>query len=366
MQARGAPGQLLAGGRGGAVADEQDHGRGGRRGLTLAPLLRGRLLVGPRAGGVGGSGHRNNLSSALVDAVRRAAVVPGGMGQDRPAWPRPRQRRPPAGPGRAGGRGHRVPGLPAAGGLAGGGGGHAAGRVPRRGVLGAAGAGVRRPRRPGVPGRAGARGPRGQPHGPDVHRRPLGRLPVRRAAPHRFRQPADLDPPGDGLALAGAWITAPVRCAPPANKPTPAERDTCRPWMERELALLPGITAFVPLGQFAYQVLCGVLGVRPRPPFGHGAEVAAARRPRDRLQLSREPAEHLHRDADPGHVRRGAHRAACWPDWPRPPEHVVSGTDRARLRGGKAPRPACPITSASTSARPTPLPPSSAAARSRR
>jgi len=40
------------------------------------------------------------------------------------------------------------------------------------------------------------------------------------------------------------------------------------------LALLPGITAFVPLGQFAYQVLCGVLGVRPRPPFGHGAEVA--------------------------------------------------------------------------------------------
>jgi uracil-DNA glycosylase len=78
---------------------------------------------------------------------------------------------------------------------------------------------------------------------------------------------------GDGLALDGAWITAPVRCAPPANKPTPAERDRCRPWLERELALLPGITVFVPLGQFAYQVLCGLLGVRPRPPFGHGAEV---------------------------------------------------------------------------------------------
>jgi uracil-DNA glycosylase family 4 len=79
---------------------------------------------------------------------------------------------------------------------------------------------------------------------------------------------------GDGLALRGLWITAPVRCAPPANKPTPDERDRCRPWMERELALLPDLRVFVPLGQFGYQVLCGVLGVAPRPAFGHGAEVA--------------------------------------------------------------------------------------------
>lgn len=79
---------------------------------------------------------------------------------------------------------------------------------------------------------------------------------------------------GDGLALAGAWITAPVRCAPPANKPTPEERDRCRPFLERELALLADLRVFVPLGQFGYQVLCGVLGVRPRPPFGHGVEVA--------------------------------------------------------------------------------------------
>jgi uracil-DNA glycosylase len=78
----------------------------------------------------------------------------------------------------------------------------------------------------------------------------------------------------DGLVLSGAWITAPVRCAPPANKPTPAERDRCRPFLERELALLDGLRVFVPLGQFGYQVLCGVLGVAPRPPFGHGAEVA--------------------------------------------------------------------------------------------
>jgi uracil-DNA glycosylase len=77
----------------------------------------------------------------------------------------------------------------------------------------------------------------------------------------------------DGLVLTGAWITAPVRCAPPANKPTPAERDRCRPFLERELALLHDVRVFVALGQFGYQVLCGVLGVAPRPPFGHGAEV---------------------------------------------------------------------------------------------
>jgi uracil-DNA glycosylase family 4 len=78
----------------------------------------------------------------------------------------------------------------------------------------------------------------------------------------------------DGLALRGAWITAPVRCAPPGNKPTPAERDRCRPFLERELALLTELRVFVPLGQFGYQVLCRVLGVSPRPRFGHGVEVA--------------------------------------------------------------------------------------------
>jgi uracil-DNA glycosylase len=86
-------------------------------------------------------------------------------------------------------------------------------------------------------------------------------------------QPTSVDR-GDGLALSGAWITAPVRCAPPANQPTPAERDRCRPFLDRELALLPGLRVFVPLGQFGYQVVCGLLGVRPRPRFGHGVEVA--------------------------------------------------------------------------------------------
>ena len=77
----------------------------------------------------------------------------------------------------------------------------------------------------------------------------------------------------DGLRLTGAWITAPVRCVPPANKPTIDERDTCRPFLEREIeALEPRV--LVPLGGFAYQGLCSILGVRPRPPFGHGVEVA--------------------------------------------------------------------------------------------
>jgi uracil-DNA glycosylase family 4 len=78
----------------------------------------------------------------------------------------------------------------------------------------------------------------------------------------------------DGLVLSGAWITAPVRCAPPANKPTPAERDTCRPFLERELALLTNARVFLVLGQFGYQAMAAHLGVRPRPKFGHGLEVS--------------------------------------------------------------------------------------------
>jgi uracil-DNA glycosylase len=77
----------------------------------------------------------------------------------------------------------------------------------------------------------------------------------------------------DGLRLRGAWITAPVRCAPPANKPTPDERDRCRPFLERELALLPDLRVYLPLGQFGYQALCRVLGLRRAPRFGHGVEL---------------------------------------------------------------------------------------------
>jgi uracil-DNA glycosylase family 4 len=79
---------------------------------------------------------------------------------------------------------------------------------------------------------------------------------------------------GDGLALRGAWITAAVRCAPPANKPTVAERDTCLPYLRRELALLGTVRVIVVLGAFAHQVVTTELGLRPRPRFAHLAEAA--------------------------------------------------------------------------------------------
>ena len=76
----------------------------------------------------------------------------------------------------------------------------------------------------------------------------------------------------DGLVLTGAWITAPVKCAPPANKPQPAERDACMPFMRRELEALAELRVVVVLGGFAHQVVWRELGSGPRPRFGHGAE----------------------------------------------------------------------------------------------
>jgi uracil-DNA glycosylase family 4 len=77
----------------------------------------------------------------------------------------------------------------------------------------------------------------------------------------------------DGLELAGAWVTAAVKCAPPANKPLPQERDACAPFLEREFAALTNVCVVVCLGQFGYQAACSHFGVRPRPKFGHGVEV---------------------------------------------------------------------------------------------
>jgi uracil-DNA glycosylase family 4 len=79
----------------------------------------------------------------------------------------------------------------------------------------------------------------------------------------------------DGLVLHNAYVAAVVRCAPPANKPTTEERDTCEPYLVRELALLDRVRVIVPLGQFGYDAVCRILGVRPKPKFGHGVEVAA-------------------------------------------------------------------------------------------
>jgi uracil-DNA glycosylase len=77
----------------------------------------------------------------------------------------------------------------------------------------------------------------------------------------------------DGLEVTGAWVTAAVKCAPPANKPLPAERDACAPFLEREFAALDRVSVVVCLGQFGYQAACAHFGVRPRPKFGHGVEV---------------------------------------------------------------------------------------------
>ena len=78
----------------------------------------------------------------------------------------------------------------------------------------------------------------------------------------------------DGLRVTGAWVTAAVRCAPPANKPTPEERDTCLEWARQELALVPNARIVVCLGQFAWDAALRLHAPmpRPKPRFGHGAE----------------------------------------------------------------------------------------------
>jgi uracil-DNA glycosylase family 4 len=83
--------------------------------------------------------------------------------------------------------------------------------------------------------------------------------------------------PGDGLALSDCYITACVRCAPPANKPTPEERDNCLPFVAAELGLLTEVRVIVCLGAFAWDGVLRVLDSagfsrKPKPGFGHGAE----------------------------------------------------------------------------------------------
>jgi uracil-DNA glycosylase len=84
---------------------------------------------------------------------------------------------------------------------------------------------------------------------------------------------------GDGQRLLGTRMASVVRCAPPDNKPTPAERDNCAPWLTAELRLAAmSLRVIVCLGGFAWQALwqvldgAGYLLPRPRPAFGHGAE----------------------------------------------------------------------------------------------
>jgi uracil-DNA glycosylase family 4 len=78
----------------------------------------------------------------------------------------------------------------------------------------------------------------------------------------------------DGLRLRDCWVTAAVRCAPPANRPAPAERENCLPWSARELALLDDVRVIVCLGAFAWDAALRLHPPvpRPRPRFAHGAE----------------------------------------------------------------------------------------------
>ena len=78
----------------------------------------------------------------------------------------------------------------------------------------------------------------------------------------------------DGLRLRGAYVAAVVRCAPPENRPTPAERDACIGYLRREMAVLQSLQVVVALGGFAYDAVARLAGLRPRPAFGHGLEVA--------------------------------------------------------------------------------------------
>ncbi|HEX4759294.1 MAG TPA: uracil-DNA glycosylase [Thermoleophilaceae bacterium] len=78
----------------------------------------------------------------------------------------------------------------------------------------------------------------------------------------------------DGLELKGAFVAAVVRCAPPANKPLPSERDNCLPYAAKELELMPSVRVIVCLGSFAWDAAARLLGIRPKPKFGHLAERA--------------------------------------------------------------------------------------------
>ena len=90
----------------------------------------------------------------------------------------------------------------------------------------------------------------------------------------------------DGLALADVWVTAAVRCAPPENRPTPAERDRCLPYTRSELALLPRLRVIICLGAFAWDAALRLTAAlsdppaaprRPRPRFSHGGELTGER-----------------------------------------------------------------------------------------
>jgi uracil-DNA glycosylase family 4 len=93
----------------------------------------------------------------------------------------------------------------------------------------------------------------------------------------------------DGLTLRDVWVTAAVKCAPPANKPLPAERDACARFVDREFELLDRVEVVVCLGAFGYEAACSHFRLRPRPAL---------------VLVPPQPAEHVHRPPDARDARR--------------------------------------------------------------
>ncbi len=126
---------------------------------------------------------------------------------------------------------------------------------------------------------------------------------------------------GDGQRLLAARMAAAVRCAPPANKPSIAERDACAPWLAAELAQIrASVRVIICLGHFAWQAIWPQLGQagfrlpRPRPAFGHGTEVrlaaAAPADGRDGLPAAARAGQHDRPAAAPADGRDGLPAAA--------------------------------------------------------
>ena len=178
----------------------------------------------------------------------------------------------------------------------------------RRDLLGTPGAGLRRRRRAVLI--VGLAPPRtGQSHRPRVHRRPLGRLALRRAAPRRLANQPTSTSADDGLALTGRVHHRGRALRAAGNKPTPAERDRCWPWLARELARSAACARSSRSARSAGTACCraggaGLAGPRPRPAFGHGARCRCRRAGCAVRLLPCQPAEHVHRPPDRADARR--------------------------------------------------------------